>query len=111
MLMKTASYLVKNGIVQSQYNQIANYAFIQQEINIKIRDDSPASYMAEVIEQCKTKQPVYGGIVEQDKLSENLKQNCIPDGFENMEISDYQDFLQKRRELMAEKIHQYYDSL
>lgn len=25
-----------------------------------------------------------------------------------MEIGDYQDFLQRRRELMAEKIHQYY---
>ncbi len=29
----------------------------------------------------------------------------------SMEIGDYQDFLQRRRELMAEKIHQYYDSL
>ena len=45
------------------------------------------------------------------RLAENLKQNCIPDGFESMEIGDYQDFLQRRRELMAEKIHQYYDSL
>lgn len=105
------NYLIKNGIVQAQYNQIANYAFIQQEINIKIKDDSPTRYMTEVIGQCNTKKPVYGGIIEQDKLAENLKQNCIPDGFESMEIGDYQDFLQKRRELMAEKIHQYYDSL
>ena len=105
------NYLIKNGIVQAQYNQIANYAFIQQEINIKIKDSSPAHYMTEVIGQCNTKKPVYGGIIEQDRLAENLKQNCIPDGFESMEIGDYQDFLQRRRELMAEKIHQYYDSL
>lgn len=103
--------LDKNGIVQAQYNQIANYAFIQQEINIKIKDSSPAHYMTEVIGQCNTKKPVYGGIIEKDRLAENLKQNCIPDGFESMEIGDYQDFLQRRRELMAEKIHQYYDSL
>ena len=81
-------------IVQAQYNQIANYAFIQQEINIKIKDSSPAHYMTEVIGQCNTKKPVYGGIIEQDRLAENLKQNCIPDGFESMEIGDYQDFLQ-----------------
>lgn len=105
------NYLIKNGIVQAQYNQIANYAFIQQEINIKIKDSSPAHYMTEVIGQCNTKKPVYGGIIEQDRLAENLKQNCIPDGFESMKIGDYQDFLQRRRELMAEKIHQYYDSL
>ena len=105
------NYLIKNGIVQAQYNQIANYAFIQQEINIKIKDSSPAHYMTEVIGQCNTKKTVYGGIIEQDRLAENLKQNCIPDGFESMEIGDYQDFLQRRRELMAEKIHQYYDSL
>lgn len=47
--------LDKNGIVQAQYNQIANYAFIQQEINIKIKDSSPAHYMTEVIGQCNTK--------------------------------------------------------
>ena len=50
--------------------------------------------MTEVIGQCNTKKPVYGGIIEQDRLAENLKQNCIPDGFESMEIGDYQDFLQ-----------------
>ena len=28
------NYLIKNGIVQAQYNQIANYAFIQQESTV-----------------------------------------------------------------------------
>ena len=35
-------YLIQHGIPQAQYNQIANYAFIQQEINIKIRDNAPS---------------------------------------------------------------------
>lgn len=104
-------YLIQHGIPQAQYNQIANYAFIQQEINIKIRDNAPSVYMREVLHQCETKQPVYGGIVEASALRENLQQNCIPDGFEDLEIHDYQQFLAQRRVLMAEKIHQYYDAL
>ena len=104
-------YLIQYGIPQAQYNQIANYAFIQQEINIKIRDNAPSVYMREVFHQCETKQPVYGGIVEASALRENLRQNCIPDGFEDLEIHDYQQFLAQRRVLMAEKIHQYYDAL
>lgn len=78
---------------------------------LKLKIVRQPTNMTEVIGQCNTKKPVYGGIIEQDRLAENLKQNCIPDGFESMEIGDYQDFLQRRRELMAEKIHQYYDSL
>ena len=104
-------YLIQHGIPQAQYNQIANYAFIQQEINIKIRDNAPFVYMREVFHQCETKQPVYGGIVEASALRENLRQNCIPDGFEDLEIHDYQQFLAQRRVLMAKKIHQYYDAL
>ena len=104
-------YLTKHGIPQAQYNQIANYVFLQQEINIKISDDAPCIYMAEVRKQCTNKQPVYGGIVDTAILNENLRQNCIPDGFELMDINDYSDFLAKRRELMAEKIHRYYNSL
>lgn len=104
-------YLTKHGIPQAQYNQIANYVFLQQEINIKISDDAPCIYMAEVRKQCTTKQPVYGGIIDAAILDKNLRQNCIPDGFELMDINDYSEFLAKRRELMAEKIHRYYNSL
>lgn len=104
-------YLIKNHIPQSQYNQIANYAFIQQEINIKIGNKAPCVYMKEVLKQCQTKQPVYGGITEEDALLKNLQQNCVPAGFENMDAADYQRFLEERRKLMAEKIKAYYFSL
>lgn len=105
------NYLTKNGVPQSMYNQIANYVYLQQEINIKIRDDAPSVYMQKVFEQCQTKNPVYGGIIDEVELRKNLEQNCIPAGFENMEISDYDNFLESRRKLMAEKIHHYYFSL
>ena len=105
------NYLIQHGISQAQYNQIANYVFLQQEINIKIADASPAEYMQKVYEQCDTKRPEYGGITEIDELKDNLHQNCVPDGFETMNIDDYGAFLEKRRFLMAKKIKEYYYSL
>lgn len=105
------NYLTKHSIPQAQYNQIANYVFLQQEINIKIGDKAPDAYMKEVYEQCCTKQPVYGCITDEDELRRNLTQNCIPDGFESMSIGDYDRFLEERRKLMAQKICNYYFSL
>lgn len=105
------NYLTKRGIPQTQYNQIANYVFLQQEINIKIADKAPCEYMQEVYRQCETKESVYGGIVDKDELVENLHQSCIPTGFERMDISNYLDFLEERRKLMAQKIKEYYWAL
>ena len=104
-------YLVKNGIQKSQYNQIANYVFLQQEINIKISDSAPADYMSKVVEQCETKVPFYGGIVDKEVLSENLKENCVPEDFLTMTVNNYQSFLQERQMLMAGMIRDYYFAL
>ena len=104
-------YLTQNGVLQAQYNQIANYVFLQQEINIKIADAAPCKYMSTIYEQCENKIPVFGGIIDKDELALNLKQNCIPSGFEKMDINDYPRFLEERRELMAQKIKNYYWSL
>lgn len=106
------NYLIKCGLNNKNiYNQIANYVYLQTEINIKIQDDAPCEYMKTVYEQCKTKQAVYGGITDEENLKKNLAENCLPDGFENMAVDDYQDFLAKRRILMAQKIRNYYESL
>lgn len=105
------NYLIKNGHKKGTYNQIANYAFIQQEINMRISDDAPCIYMKGVLEQCETKKPDCGGIIDKAVLMDNLQQNCIPEGFENMNIDDYQDFLVERRKLMAKKIREYYEVL
>lgn len=105
------NYLMGNGIPQSQYNQIANYVFIQQEINIKIRDAAPCVYMRTVFDQCQSKEPVYGGIIDKNALYKNLRDNCVPDGFEMMDVSHYNHFLESRRVLMARKIKEYYFAL
>ncbi|SEP67396.1 Protein of unknown function DUF262 [Lachnospiraceae bacterium RM5] len=105
-------YLIKNGLSnKSMYNQIANYAYLQTEINIKISDDAPKEYMSVVINQIETGNGVYGGITNKEELKKNLEMNCIPEGFENMTIEDYPRFLDSRRKLMAQKIKKYYESL
>lgn len=105
-------YLIRNGIKEKkQYNQIANMICMEPTDNRVIGDESPNSYMADVISQCSSGEQKIGDIMDMSILSDNLRQNCIPDGFENMDFTSYDEFLQKRRVLMAEKIHEYYLSL
>lgn len=104
-------YLKANGLSRGEYNQIANFVYAQSEINIKVGKKTPKEYMTEVIKQTEGGKAKYGGIDTKEILSENLKQNCIPDGFETMEIADYERFLKERRKLMAMKIRKYYESL
>ncbi|MFK8284241.1 GmrSD restriction endonuclease domain-containing protein [Capnocytophaga canis] len=98
-------YLKKNGLDKGQYNQIANYVYMQSEINIKIGNKSPKDYF-ELI-----KQQSISGISNEQEFLENLKVNCIPTEIIHMNIEDYQDFLSLRRKLMAQKIKEYYFSL
>jgi len=105
-------YLQKNGKNnKSIYNQIANFALIQTEINLQITNKAPNTYMLEVNEQCASGNATIGSIVDKDLLKENLRINCIPEGFENMTVSDFDEFLKQRRILMANKIKEYYYSL
>ena len=104
-------YLKANGFERGDYNQIANFVYAQSEINIKVGKKTPKDYMADVIKQTKGGKMKYGGIADEKVLAENLKQNCIPAGFEEMEFGDYEDFLKERRKLMAKKIKDYYFSL
>ena len=105
-------YLQKNGLNnRGQYNQIANYVYMQSEINIRISDKSPDKYFNELIEQCNNGEIKYGEINNIDELNNNLNENCIPREVFNMNIDNYNEFLELRRRLMAEKIKEYYYKL
>lgn len=104
-------YLKRNGHKRGTYNQIANYVYMQSEINIKIGNKAPAAYFAELVRQCNGSGLVYGAICEMDALKENLAMNCIPESIFEMELSGYEDFLRERRVLMARKMRDYYFSL
>ena len=104
-------YLKNNGLKKGQYNQIANYVYMQQEINIKVSSKAPCVYFNELKEQCNGGELKYGGIDDLGNLNENLELNCIPDTVFSMDIDNYEDFLNQRRVLMAKKIKDYYFSL
>ena len=104
-------FLKKQGFNRGQYNQIANYAVAQSEINIAIGNKEPAKYIGELIKQCKGGQKKYGNIISSDELQANLTMNCIQDGMEAMTAADYPNFLAKRRILMAQKIKTYFGGL
>lgn len=105
-------YLKKNGVTtKTKYNQVANYIYLDTQVNKAISDDAPAIYFSKVKEQCTTKNIVLGNIAEEDVLYENLADNCIPDNIFEMRIDDYDVFLQERRKLMSYLIQTYYEGL
>lgn len=104
-------YLKAQGLQRGQYNQIANYALAQSEINIAIDTKAPSIYFNELLEQCHGGKKKYGGITDLDELKENLRQHAIPEGIFNSLADDYDHFLEERRMLMAAKLKTYFDRL
>ena len=104
-------YLKKNGLDRRQYNQIANYVYMQSEINIKVGNKPPKDYFETVKSQMLNGNQQVSGLSNEQQLYDNLKMNCVPTEIQNMNIDDYNEFLTLRRKLMATKIKEYYHSL
>lgn len=104
-------YLKKQGYSLSQTNQIANFVYAETGINIRIGNNPPRVYFAEILEQVRGGKSKYGGITTEEQLKDNLDINCIPELIYNAEATDYMVFLSERRKLMSKKIKQYYKSL
>ena len=66
------NHLKKQGLSRGRYNQIANYAVTQTEINIAIGDRDPVDYFSELGQQCASGSLKYGGITDRDEMEENL---------------------------------------
>lgn len=80
-----------------QINQIANLAYLEWPENIAVSDASPAEYV-----------PAIRRRFSDMEWSRMLRLNALPSGWENM---NYWDFLERRRELMAELMQQAYSVL
>lgn len=104
-------YLKKNWFDKNKYNQIANYVYMQSEINIKVWNKSPRDYFWIINQQIKNNELEMSWINTDLELIENLNMNCIPHNIQEMEVDTYNDFLAERRKLMAIKIKKYYYSL
>ena len=82
------NYLKTLGITDiRETNQIANYAVTEWNDNVDISDQPPAEYLPRLLER-----------VDAKELGRMMYWHALPDGWENM---DYSDFLVQRRERMA----------
>ena len=104
-------YLKEQGLPRGRYNQIANFVLAQSEINIAIKDKPPEQYFREVADQCNGGKKKYGGITSADDLRANLRAHCLPESLLDGEIPAYDDFLEERRKLMAQKIKTWFEAL
>lgn len=105
-------YLIKHGVSErNKYNQIANFTYLDPQINKAIGEDSPNVYFSNAFNACKEGMAKYGNISSIQDLKANLAANAIPLFITEMDSARYDEFLSFRRAQMAQKIKQYYDSL
>lgn len=105
------NYLKKQGLARGRYNQIGNFVLAQSEINIAIGDKTPETYFTELAEQCNGGKKKYGGIADFEEMKTNLKANCLPESLLDGTIPPYDEFLEERRKLMAQKIKTWFEAL
>ncbi len=85
------AYLERCGVSdQTKRNQIANYALVEWGDNNDIADKAPNEYL-----------PTYLERMSKEEREEMYFWHALPNDWEHME---YEDFLSKRRKLMAEVI-------
>jgi len=101
-------FLKKKGLTKGKYNQIANFVYMQSEINIKIGNKAPKVYFEILRKQCEGGPLKLGSIDDLEELHRNLAANCIPASIMEMDFEDYETFLEARRALMARYIKHYY---
>lgn len=106
-------YLKKNGINnRGIYNQVANYTYLDPQVNKAISDQAPYRYFGKIIQQMKDSNSiVIGNIRNEDELKSNLSENAIPEQVITMTYDNYDEFLNDRRRLMANMIRDYYRDL
>ena len=124
--MRTTAKLMKTGIDDAQIIEsiIADNLFqYPTEKSLKkmasvcvkrlhlLEDQSLIAAMARMKQQVAGEGTYYGGITDMDDLRANLAENCVPEAFMDMDIFDYQVFLDTRRTMMAQYIREFYESL
>ncbi|MDH4188309.1 MAG: DUF262 domain-containing protein [Nitrospira sp.] len=105
------NHLKKQGLARGRYNQIANFVLAQSEINIGIGDKAPEVYFMELADQCNGGLKKYGGITTIHEMRSNLRMSCLPECLLDGKIPPFDDFLEQRRKLMAQKIKAYFEGL
>ena len=105
-------YLVDNGFDKHEYNQVANYAYLDTPINIKIGKKAPKVYLNEVLDAIISTEDVsFKSIKSKEEFNQNLEDNCIPVEILDMDYTNYHAFLEMRRAKMTKLIRSYYYNL
>lgn len=105
-------YLIKNNISErNKYNQIANFTYLDPQINKAIADDAPGVYFKAALESAEQGKSLYGDIANKEELIANMEINGIPVEVAGWYYGDYDAFLTARRFNMAKKIRAYYEKL
>ena len=89
------SLLYKHGYRRNEVNALANFTFLTQDCNLKVSNRVPAKYIPEFVE----KQP---GAIES---------HWIPMDPDLWKIENYLEFLEARRELLAQAANQFLNVL
>ncbi|MEP6850620.1 MAG: DUF262 domain-containing protein [Acidobacteriota bacterium] len=91
-------YLASIGITdRRETNQIANYAYVEWGDNTKINHRAPSEYVRELEDRFDAKE-----------LAVMWEMHALPDDWTQL---PYKDFLQRRRDLMAQIIRRGYETL
>ena len=104
-------YLMNNGYSQKAYNQVANFVYTEQATNIKVGMLTPKDYLDKVKVQIQAGTNGISTLVSDSSLQENLINNDIPGIIKEASHLVYEDFLEERRRLMANKLKIYYGQL
>lgn len=105
-------YLIDNGYEKNQYNQVANYAYLDTPVNIKIGKKAPNEYLMEVRDEILNQsEESFKSIKSAEEFMTNLEANCIPHEILQMDHTRYEEFLAMRRQKMTALIREYYYSL
>jgi hypothetical protein len=106
------AYLKSNGMdTKGKYNQVANFTYLDTQVNKAVSDDAPNVYFGKVLQQCDKKSIAFGNISDREALMKNLVENAIPESVVSMTVKDYDGFLVERRKLMAQLMERYYKGL
>jgi len=95
LLYSSGKYSSENHLHKKIVNEIANRGFLTSSSNIQISNNTPAEYLKEV----------------ENKYPGALEKQFIPTDPTLWELDRYEDFLAKRRELIADAINEFMTKL
>lgn len=95
LLYSKGGYSSESHIHRKIVNEIANRAFLTSDTNLHLSNKEPKIYLKEI----------------EDKYPGSLEKQFIPTDPALWELDRYEDFLAKRRELIANAINEFMNSL